>query len=225
MPDTDGSSTSCNLLEDLIAKAQRAGADAADAVLIDGASLSHARRLGKIEKLERSESAAISACACFIGKRQAIVSSNDRAPASWTSWSSAPSRWRGPCRRTPIAASPSPTRSPRDWPELDLDDPVEPARRDPDRARAAPPRRPRARSTGVTNSEGADAGWGRSRVALVASNGFAGAYAGSGHGVSVSVLAGDGTGMERDYDFASAVYGSDLDAAPTRSAATPASAR
>ena len=46
---------------------------------------------------------------------------------------------------------------------------------------------------GVTNSEGAEAGWGRSRVALVASNGFAGGYAGSSHGVSVSVIAGTGT--------------------------------
>src|SRR5665213_1794030 len=63
---------------------------------------------------------------------------------------------------------------------------------------------------GITNSEGADAGWGRSRVALVASNGFAGSYAGSHHGVSASVIAGSGTGMERDYDFASAVYGADL---------------
>jgi PmbA protein len=31
------------------------------------------------------------------------------------------------------------------------------------------------------------------------------------HGVSVSVLAGSGIGMERDYDFSSAVHGSDLE--------------
>ena len=64
--------------------------------------------------------------------------------------------------------------------------------------------------TGITNSEGAEAGWGRSRIALAASNGFAGAYAGSSHGVSVSVIGGSGTQMERDYDFASAVYAADL---------------
>ena len=45
---------------------------------------------------------------------------------------------------------------------------------------------------GVTNSEGAEAGWGRSRIALVASNGFAGGYAGSHHGVSVAVIGGSG---------------------------------
>ena len=57
---------------------------------------------------------------------------------------------------------------------------------------------------------GAEAGWGRSRIALAASNGFAGAYAGSSHGVSASVIGGSGTGMERDYDFASAIFAADL---------------
>ena len=40
-----------DLLQDLVARARKAGADAADAVLFDGVSLSHARRLGKVEKL------------------------------------------------------------------------------------------------------------------------------------------------------------------------------
>ena len=43
-----------DLLTALIAKAKRLGADAADAVLFEGASISHARRLGKTETLERS---------------------------------------------------------------------------------------------------------------------------------------------------------------------------
>ncbi len=48
-------------------------------------------------------------------------------------------------------------------------------------------------------------------MVLAASNGFAGSYATSGQGVSVAVVAGNGTSMERDYDFASAVYGADLE--------------
>ena len=43
------------LLDDLLAKALAAGADAADAVAVHGTSLSHAQRLGEIEKLERAE--------------------------------------------------------------------------------------------------------------------------------------------------------------------------
>jgi PmbA protein len=63
---------------------------------------------------------------------------------------------------------------------------------------------------GVTNSEGADAGWSRSTIAIAASNGFAGSYGVSRQSLSASVLAGTGTGMERDYDYDSKVYGADL---------------
>src|SRR5215510_16412519 len=67
-----------DLLQDLIARARRAGADAADAVLFEGTSLSHARRLGKTEKLERSEGQDLG-LRVFIGRQQAIVSSTDRS--------------------------------------------------------------------------------------------------------------------------------------------------
>src|SRR5690606_23705591 len=63
---------------------------------------------------------------------------------------------------------------------------------------------------GITNSEGAEASWSSSRVAVAASNGFSGSYAGSRHALGVAVVAGEGLAMERDYDFSSAVYGSDL---------------
>src|SRR5262249_11351809 len=62
----------------------------------------------------------------------------------------------------------------------------------------------------VTNSEGAEASWGHSVIALAASNGFAGGYAGSAHSIAASVLAGEGSAMERDDDFATAVYAGDL---------------
>ena len=64
---------------------------------------------------------------------------------------------------------------------------------------------------GVTNSGGAEADWSRTEFALVGSNGFAGAYAASRNSVGVSVLAGEGTAMERDYDYAMARYLSDLE--------------
>jgi len=97
----------------------------------------------------------------------------------------------------------------RDWPELDTCEDAEPAAETLiARARAA--EEAALAVKGVTNSEGAEAGWSRSVVALAASNGFAGSYADSGHSVSAAVLAGSGTGMERDYDFSSAIYAADL---------------
>src|SRR5215471_11858211 len=68
-----------DVLHDVIGRARRAGADAADAVLFEGTSLSHARRLGKTEKLERSEGQDLG-LRVFIGRQQAIVSSSDRSP-------------------------------------------------------------------------------------------------------------------------------------------------
>ena len=62
-----------------------------------------------------------------------------------------------------------------------------------------------APSADVTNSEGASAGWDRTEATLVTSDSFAGGYATSRFWVSVAVLAGEGTAMERDYDWASAV--------------------
>src|SRR5881275_3629278 len=68
-----------DLLQDLVARAKKAGADAADAVLFEGISLSHARRLGKVEKLERSEGQDLG-LRVLVGRQQAIVSSSDRSP-------------------------------------------------------------------------------------------------------------------------------------------------
>src|SRR3546814_2721524 len=45
-----------SLLDDLVAKAKRAGAEAADAVHFRSTGLSHAQRLGAPERLEREES-------------------------------------------------------------------------------------------------------------------------------------------------------------------------
>ena len=63
---------------------------------------------------------------------------------------------------------------------------------------------------GVTNSEGGGASFSRSAIALATSTGFYGRYAGTSHGIGVAVLAGEGTGMERDYDHASARHAGDL---------------
>jgi PmbA protein len=207
MADNEGTNI-VNLLQDLIAKAKKAGADAADAVAVAGTSLSHTRRLGKTEKLERSESQDLG-LRVFIGKQQAMVSSSDRAPATLDALVERAVAMAKAIPEDPFCGLADPGEIAKTWPSLDMLDPAEPtAEALIERARAA--EESALAVEGVTNSEGADAGWGRSRVALVASNGFAGTYAGSNHGVSASVIAGSGTAMERDYDFASAVYGGDL---------------
>ena len=79
--DADHRDQSLTLLQDLIGKARAQGADAADAVLFDAASLSLSQRLGQPENLERAESGDLG-LRVFVGRRQAMVSTTDRAPAA-----------------------------------------------------------------------------------------------------------------------------------------------
>ncbi len=197
-----------DLLQDLVARARKAGADAADAVLFEGVSLSHAQRLGKTERLERSEGQDLG-LRVLVGKQQAIVSSSDRAPKTLVALVEHAVAMAKAVPEDPFCGLADPADIAHDWPALDMLDQAEPsaetlierARVVEEAALAVP---------GVTNSEGAEAGWGRSRVVLAASNGFVGGYCGSSSSFSVSVLSGSGTQMERDYDFSSAVYGADL---------------
>ena len=65
---------------------------------------------------------------------------------------------------------------------------------------------------GVSKSGGASASAGIGGMVLVSSHGFSGAYLGSRHSVSMQAIAGAGTAMETDYDYASALHAADLDA-------------
>jgi PmbA protein len=197
------------LLDGLIAKAKAAGADAADALLAHSVALSHAQRLGELERLEREESNDLG-LRVFVGRRQAIVSSSDTAPAALDELVARALAMARSVPEDPHCGLADPDQLAKAPPELDICDAGEPAAEAlieraaacEDAARAVP---------GITNSEGAEAGWSLSRIALAASNGFAGGYAVSRHSLGVAVLAGEGLDMERDYEFSSQVYGADLE--------------
>ncbi len=197
-----------SLLDDCIKRAVKAGADAADALAFDSQSLSLARRLDKPERLERSESRDLG-LRVFIGKRQAVVSTSERTPAALSDLVERAIAMARAVPEDPFCGVAEPGQLAHDWADLDLADPVEPSV---DRLieLTSEAEATAVAVKGVTNSEGAEASWGRSDIALVASNGFAGSYARTSHSLSVSVLAGEGTGMERDYDFTSAVHAGDL---------------
>jgi PmbA protein len=192
----------------LISRALRAGADSADAVCFEARSLSYMCRLGKTEKLERSEGQDLG-LRVFVGRRQALVSSSDRSPAALEELVERAVAMARTVPEDPFCGLADAAEIARTWPQLDMLDPEEPATEALiEQARTA--EEAALGLKGITNSEGAEAGWGQTGVALASTNGFTGAYAGSSHGVSVSVLAGEGSGMERDYDFTSAVYAADL---------------
>jgi PmbA protein len=200
---------SLDFLTDLIAKARKAGADAADALFVEGAAISHARRLGKLEKLERAESRDLG-LRVFVGKQQAIVSSSDRDARTMEELVARAVAMAKAAPPDEFAGIAEPDEIARALPDLDLVDPVEPSAETlVERARIA--EETAMSIAGITNSEGAEASWGSSRIHLAATNGFAASYARSSHSVSASVIAGEGTGMERDYDYSSVIHGADLD--------------
>jgi PmbA protein len=193
-------------LADLIKAARAAGADAADALLVASTSLSVDRRLGAIEKLERSESLDLG-LRVFIGKRQAIVASTEPDPKGFAALAERAVAMARVVPEDPFAGLPEAVAIPAR--ALDLEDPSEPAA-EALLARAALAEEAAMAVKGITNSEGAGAGWGRTEIALVSSNGFAGHYARTSHGISATAVAGEGTGMERDYDYWQSVYLADL---------------
>ncbi|MFO0995683.1 MAG: metallopeptidase TldD-related protein [Alphaproteobacteria bacterium] len=204
---------SLDLLTDLVAQARRAGADAADALYVDGVSLSHAQRLGKTERLERAEGRDLG-LRVFIGKKQAIASSSDQSQAALRALVERVIAMARVVPDDPYCGLADEGALERNAPALDIDEAAEPT---PETliARAKDAEDAALAVKGVTNSEGAEAGWGRTRVALVTSQGFHESYTSARHSVGVAVIAGDGLGMERDYAHASAIHASDLESPRT----------
>ena len=196
------------LMADLIVRARAAGADAADALLVASTSLSVQRRLGQTEQLERAEGRDLG-LRVFVGRRQAIVSSTAVDPAGFAALAERAVAMARVVPEDPhggLAAEAGPVKAL----DLDLDDPAEP-----DAAaliQAANTAEAAALAvSGVTNSEGGSARYSRTEIVLVTSAGFSGRTVRTGHSISATALAGTGTGMQRDYDYTSAVHLSDLE--------------
>jgi PmbA protein len=196
------------ILSSLLDAAKRAGADAADALFVENLSASVSYRLGKLEDVERSESADLG-LRVFLGSKVAFVSSTDFSPDALAGL---PERAIAMARLAPedkYAGLAPKERLAKKIPALDLEDADEPA---PEIlvARARDAEAAGMAVAGVTNSEGGGASFSRAGVALATSSGFYGRYAGTNHSIGVAVLAGEGTNMERDYDHASARHAGDL---------------
>ena len=191
----------------LVEAAKRAGADAADAVAVRGRSNGVSVRLGKVESTESSESEDVS-LRVFVGRRVASVSAT------------AASNSQALAERAVAMAKVSPedpyqgladaallVKTPRD---LDLFDATEVSTEQLKNDALAAEEVALA-VKGVTNSGGSGASAGLGGLVLATSHGFVGQYVASRFSRSASVIAGEGTGMERDYDYSSRQHFSDLD--------------
>ena len=196
------------LAERLVEAARRAGADAADAVAVRSMSLGVGVREGAVDQSERSESDDVG-LRVFVGRRTAVVSTNDIAGdvAPLAERAVAMAKVAPEDKFAGLADA---SRLARSQPELDLLDPDMPS------VAVLEDRALRAEAAGlavkgVSKSEGASASASIGGMVLVTSDGFHGAYLVSRQGFSMSAIAGEGTAMETDYDYSSALHAADLE--------------
>jgi PmbA protein len=197
-----------DLLGQLLDRARAAGADTAEAAVSNATSVNVTRRLGRTEHLERSESHGLE-LTVYVGRRKASVSSTEVAASGFAQLAERAVAMARVVPEDPYGGLAEDAHAVDAGP-LELHDSSEPTT-EALIARAAAAEDAALAIHGVTNSEGGEASYGRSEFLLATSAGFMGGYARTSHSVSAVALAGAGTSMQRDYDFHSATFLSDLD--------------
>ena len=210
MSDLLDQSALTDLADRLVEAARRAGADSADAVAVRSVSTGVEVREGAVEESERSESDDVG-LRVFVGRRQAVVSTNDIA-ANVDDLAARAVAMAKVAPEDAYAGLADPDQLARTVPDLDLLDPDLPSVAELER-RAQDAEAAGLAVKGVSKSGGASASAGIGGMVLVTSHGFHGAYLSSRQGVSMTAVAGEGTAMERDYDFSSVMHGADLEPA------------
>ncbi len=200
-----------SLAHALLDAARKAGAEAADAIAVDGTSISIDVRNGRLEQAERSEGVDIG-LRVLIGHRQACVSASDTRPETMAAMAERAVAMAREAPEDPTIGLAEPSQLARNWDvaALELLDPAEEPtaaalEEDARRAEAA------ARAvTGISQVDSAGAGYGRRQLHLAATNGFSGGYGLSSRSISCVAITGTGTGMERDYHADSRIFAADL---------------
>lgn len=196
--------------ERLVDKARRAGADAADVMVMGSLSSGVQVRKGELEDVQRSEGAEIG-LRVFRGQKSASAASSDFSDEALSAM----------VERAVAMAEQAPEDLYAGLAPAELLFSGEPADLDAWDGREPDPAELKARALeaegaalavkGVTNSNGGSASVSGSSVALATSHGFSGAWRASGHSCSASVVAGEGAAMQRDYAWHSARHAEDLE--------------
>ncbi|MEM0947022.1 MAG: metallopeptidase TldD-related protein [Pseudomonadota bacterium] len=199
------------LTEQMLDAARKAGAEAADAIAIDGTSLSVDVLHGELEQAERSESVEIG-LRLMVGARQASVSASDTSPATIAEMAERGVAMAHQAPEDPDLGLADPSALAHDWDvgQLELSDPApepdpETLQSDAARAEAAA-----LAVEGIAQVQSASSGYGFRRIHLAATNGFSGGYARTDRALSCVAITGEGTAMERDYFGDVRIFQSDL---------------
>ena len=200
-----------DLAQALLDAARKAGADAADALVIEGTALSIDVREGRLEHAERAEGLDLG-LRVLIGRRQACVSSSDSKPETLAMMAERAVAMAREAPEDPYAglADPDQLSARRDGEGLELFDPSaepEPAQLEDDARRAEAAARA---VPGITQIDQSGASYSRRTIHLAATNGFVGGYQRTTRNTSCVAITGEGTGMERDWSSESRIFQADL---------------
>ncbi|MEQ5869924.1 TldD/PmbA family protein [Sagittula sp. NFXS13] len=205
------SQSPADLTRALLDAARKAGADAADAVALDGTSVSIDVRAGQLEQAERAEGRDLG-LRVLVGQRVASVSTSDTRPETLATLAERAVAMAREAPEDPYVGLADPDQLARDWDiaALELADPTaEPSASElEDDARTA--ETAALAVEGVVQVQSASASYSAQNVAIAATNGFEGAYSRTSRSRSCVASAGEGLKMERDYDGDGRTFQSDL---------------
>lgn len=207
---------SLSLLNNVVKQACKAGADQADALAVKQKETTLSIRKNKLESCEQADSYGIG-LRVFLGQKQAVVSSTDMSQDTITEMITQALAMARNVPEDPYGGIPDHIAQ-KDTAhvnhqtiikDLQLSDPYPP-----DftalQHYALKAEQAAWSITGITNSEGSEASFCTTNRALVNSHGFTGDYTSTYASVAVSVVAGEGLEMQRDYSYDQARLFQDL---------------
>jgi len=200
-----------DLAQALLAAARAAGAEAADVLVAESTSIAIGLQARKLEQAERSEGVDLG-LRVLIGQSQACVSASDVRPETLASMAERAVAMAREAPEDPSVGLADPAQLATVW-DLSVLDMVEDGP-EPDPAMLEEAAR-RAEATaldipGISQVESASAGYGRRRVAIAATNGFAAETERNDHSLYCVAITGTGGKMERDYFGDSRIHLADM---------------
>lgn len=201
-----------NLAEDLIKRLKSKGADQCDVMFLKSQSISSSQRLGKLEKNEYSTSYEVG-IRCIIGKKQSIISSSNLKKKNLLNLID---KVFDMTKIVPennfcgLAESNQIYKLDRDdQKKLDLCDNKIPSLNNLKQSTKIL-EDSALENKKISNSEGAEISWGKSSILIAGSNGLFQEYEKTVSSYILAVLAENTYSMEREFDYKSKCYFSDL---------------
>lgn len=187
-----------NLAQDVLAAAKKRGASQAEVDLNEDRGLSVAVRMGEVETIEYTRDRGLSLTVYF-GARKASASTGDLDPASIESTLDQACAIARYTEDDPCAGLADAERMATEFPDFDLWHPLEPDTDALIEQALACENAGREADVRISNSEGANAANGQGEAIYANSHGFLGYRRGTSHSLSLSLIAGEGEAMQRDY--------------------------